>query len=221
MFSHFKEDVTLVNRRDDFACWHRGRKRYAVWVIEIDEAIIERRVRVVRQHLADVLLADYRRQSHVTIGVCGFPASVRHHEDDFLPVVLVKQLQALHAVHMQPFSIEITGPDSFEAAPFLHVVDCDQGIDRLRVCLGAASREYEGFSYTPHLTVGLYGGVCPRSLLFERLERFKILEPLRQEVRCLHWASYDAIDIGGPLRVLATFDLQRKRVRWQTTTPWV
>ena len=187
MFSHFKEEQTLVNRHDDFACWHRGRKRYAVWVIEIDEAVIERRVRVVRQHLADVLLADYRRQSHVTIGVCGFPASVRCHEDDFLPVDLAKQLQALHAAHIQPFSIEIAGLDSFEAAPFLRVLDCDQGIEQLRVCLGAASREYEGFSYTPHLTVGLYGEIHPRAHVFERLECFRGLEPLRQEVRCLHW----------------------------------
>ena len=215
MRSHFEGAESIAHRRQDFSFWHHGRSHYAVWIIEIADVSIEQLVSEARQHLAGVLLEDYRRQLHVTLGVCGFPASIRRYDDDFLPSDLAKQLQALSQAKLRPFVIEIAGLDSFASAPFLQIKDGEQGIARLRACLQATSFEHLGFRYTPHLTVGLYGKAHNKNALFDSFDRFTAFEPLRYEVRCLQWVCYDANDIGGPLQCLAEYDFEQNRLHWQ------
>ncbi len=64
---------TLPNVRRDFPEWHRGRPRYALWALDVDIPAVRHAVAAAETHLAGRLLAGYRRQPHVTLGLCGFP----------------------------------------------------------------------------------------------------------------------------------------------------
>jgi 2'-5' RNA ligase len=119
-----------------------------------------------------------------------------------------------------PFVIEIDGLDSFAGAPFLRVIDCDQGIAKLRACLGASSFEQFGFCYTPHLTIGLYGRSLAKSALLDLLGDFIAIAPLRFEVNAIHWVRYDASDIGGALQTLAEYNLEENYLIWKADAPF-
>lgn len=64
--------LTIASEHRDFADWHRGRRQYALWAIDMrfDGAIV-----AMRKHLAAYLLPGYARQAHITLSVCGFPGT--------------------------------------------------------------------------------------------------------------------------------------------------
>lgn len=218
---HFEGHEMIAHCQEDFWYWHRGRNQYAVWVIDINDARVDSRVSSARQQLTEVLWRGYQRQLHVTLGVCGFPCIARRYGDDFLPDDLSEQLLALQAASLLPFSIEIGGLDSFASAPFLRILDCDQGIASVRDCLRLASREHDAFRYIAHLTVGLYDRVWPRKRLCDLIDGFTSAAPLRYEVRCLQWVTYVSTDSGGLLRVAGVYDLDQNRWQWLAGSPFV
>lgn len=217
---HFDQAKTFAHGQEDFSYWHQGRSHYAVWAIKMADRAIAQRVDDARRHLTDVLLPGYVRQLHVTLTVCGFPNVIRQYADDFLPVDLAKQEQVLNVAKVRPFVIEIDSLDSFAGAPFLRVIDCDQGIARLRACLDASLFEQFGFCYTPHLTIGLYGRSIAEKTLLALLRGFKTTAPLRFEVNAIHWVRYEARDIGGPLESLAEYSLEENCLFWKVDAPF-
>lgn len=203
---------TLRNLRRDFVEWHDGRERYALWAIEVDLAAVAERVAAADRHLAGLLLDDYRRQPHVTLALCGFPQALPRRRDDFGPAALAAQLAGLRAAPGGAFDIAIGGLSSFSSAPFLEVDDRDGGIARLRHSLAGGDINRRDGSYTPHVTVGLYGGAWPAAGVLARLDAFAAAAPLIQRVDRISLMSYDARDIGGPLLRAAAFELGSGRL---------
>ena len=68
------EPLTLRNERRDFPEWHRGRPHYLLWAIDTDLAAVRARVVAAQRALDGLLLDGYRRQPHITLALCGFPA---------------------------------------------------------------------------------------------------------------------------------------------------
>lgn len=206
---------TLRNVRRDFHEWHLGRPHYALWAIDVDLPAVRSLAEQAAGQLGDVLLDGYRRQPHITLALCGFPTQQPVLPDDFGPAGLDWQLDALLRLAGAPFMVEIGGLASFTSAPFLAVRDVDGGIGRLRQAL-CGPRAEPGGPYTPHVTVGLYGGEWPTGPLLERLD-----EGGRDRVRCavtrLSLMVYAASDIGGPLTTLGEFDLAHRC--WEGSNP--
>jgi 2'-5' RNA ligase len=199
--------LTLANERRDFPEWHLGRPRYALWALDVDVAPVRQRVQAAQRHLAHWLLADYQRQPHITLSLCGFPSDTPRHADDFGLDALRAQLDALQQAQFEPFEIEIGALDSFTSAPYLTVGDAGGHIAALRRCLtGEAGEAGEpGFIYTPHVTVGLYADAWPTAAVQARLDSFACAAPLRLRVTGVSLMAYAAREIGGELGRVADY----------------
>ena len=174
-----------------------GSKRGSAFLVALGIAVLAR-WRQARRQLGDWLHVGQRRQPHITLFVCGFPASQPRHDDDFAITALRAQLAALHSLQMPAFSLQIGGLHSFSCAPCLQVSDPQQQLELLRQSLAAHSREIRFAAYQPHLTLGLYRRARPFSQLPANLQQ---LPPLTLPVRELHYCSYAARDQLGALRV--------------------
>lgn len=195
----------------DYPEWHRGRSRYAVWTLPVDCPHVLARLQRARAHLGDWLHADYRRQAHVTLFVCGFPTERAQLDDDFPAVRLAAQIDALHELRASPFQLQIGGLDSFASAPFLAVGDPGQRLAPLRAALAAHGMEIRQAPYHPHLTVGLYARSLPGAQLRQRLAGFAEHEPLTLSVDALHYSTYTATELFGPLRCERRLQLRPPR----------
>ena len=101
------EPCTLRNARGDFSAWHRGRPHYLLWALDVDLPTVRARVTAAQRTLDGLLLEDYRRQPHVTLALCGFPAQAPTAADEFDHDELEARIAALHAARIAPFTIEI------------------------------------------------------------------------------------------------------------------
>lgn len=209
---------TLQNVRRDFPEWHRGRPRYALWALDVDVAPVREAVAGATWHLDGYLLDDYRRQPHITLALCGFPSNSPQHADDFGPAALCAQVAALQARAPAPFTVEIGQLASFSSAPFLAARDVDGGIGKLRSALTGASSE-PGGPYTPHVTVGLYGGAWPTARVQAQLDGFDNHSAIHYRIERLSLMSYAAPEIGGPLATLADFCLVTRQLVWAAGRP--
>ena len=212
---------TIRNVRRDFPEWHRGRPLYLLWALDLDVPSVEQRLQAAREHLAGLLLGDYRRQAHVTLSLCGFPSRSPRLPDDFSEETLRTQIDRLEAARPGAFEVEIGALASFSSAPYLTVNESDHGghIARLRRCLEMGDINAQKGRYTPHVTVGLYADAWPTAAVQRRLSAFACDKRLPLQVRSVSLMSYAASDIGGELRRLAEVDLATGRTCW-LGTPW-
>ncbi len=196
---HAPEQSIACERRD-YPEWHRGRTRYGVWTLPVDCPRILARLERARAHLGAWLHGDYRRQAHITLFVCGFPAEAARFDDDFPGERLSAQFDALRRLADRPFELQVGGLDSYASAPFLTVGDPDRRLGALRAALAAHSAEIRQAPYHPHLTVGLFARAVPRQALQKRLGEFADAELLPLPVRELHYSTYAAAELFGTLR---------------------
>jgi 2'-5' RNA ligase len=198
---------TQRNVLGDFPEWHKGRSRYAVWALALDDDRLRRRLDEARVCLAPYLLADYQRQPHITLHVCGFPAAVHRHDDDFVFAQLQQQFNALHGLVEAPFELSIGGLGSFTTAPYLTVNDASGVLGRLRQALACGGNEWREADYVPHVTVGLYNGAYPVEELCRRMAALATPEPLNLSFRRIALMTYASEEIGGALETVCEYDL--------------
>ncbi len=206
-----RADHTLQNQRRDFPEWHLGRPRYALWALDVATPPVDRAVARAARHLDGLLLDGYARQPHITLALGGFPSPAPTHPDDYGPAAFDTQVAALRALAAAPFEIDIGGMASFTSAPFLTVGDDEGGIRRLHQALGGM---HPGGPYTPHVTVGLYGGEWPTTEVLARLDSLTDAPPVRCRIERVSLMSYAAAEIGGPLAILADFHLADGSLHW-------
>lgn len=192
---------SIVCERRDYPEWHRGRRRYGVWLLPVDCPRILARLERARAHLGDWLHRDYRRQAHITLFVCGFAADSAQFDDDFPAERLAAQLAALAQLGAGRFELQVGGLDSYASAPFLTIADPDQRLEPLRRTLATHSTEIRQATYHPHLTAGLYARSVPRAVLQQRLSDFADAAPLALPVNQLQYATYAAAELFGRLRI--------------------
>ncbi|WP_297364906.1 2'-5' RNA ligase family protein, partial [Thauera sp.] len=210
------EPHTLRNARGDFSAWHRGRPHYLLWALDVDRAPVRTRVADARHALDGLLLDGYRRQPHVTLALCGFPAQAPSAADEFDAAWLDACVAALRAARIAPFTIEIGTLESFSSAPFLCVQGGGDALDALRACLQPAVGHPQG-DYVAHVTVGLYAGEWPTAAVASRFAAFRAGPPLRCEITRISLMGYVAEEIGGALFTLADWQLAAQTLQWHDT----
>lgn len=198
---------TLANRRRDFVEWHRGRSPFALWAIDVDRPRLRERVAMAARALDGLLLADYRRQPHITLALCGFPQTAPGADDEFGAAALAAQIDALRAASVGAFDITIGGLSSFTSAPFLEVGDPDGGIARLRALLAGSVFDLPAQAYVPHVTVGLYADAWPSAAVAARLAAGDGWPLWRERIARVSLMAYCPRAIGGELRRIAEVDL--------------
>jgi hypothetical protein len=73
------EPLTLGPSEDVREAWHRGRDRYAVWLLRVEHADVCRRVTQIAESLAPIASAVPANQHHITLFVAGFPRRASAH----------------------------------------------------------------------------------------------------------------------------------------------
>ena len=189
---------TITSSPGDFSEWHRGRKEFSIWMIGLEHDEVYRKLWAARNHLSGLLLSPYERQPHITLVVCGFLVDERRWYDDYDKSQLDAHCRLLKESKLKPFSIEISGIDSFASAPFFQVHDCQRGIKQIRALLSTTEIDIGRDRYSPHVTIGLYAGAFDSRVVLERIRAFAD-EPVRLSVDRITFAAYDASDIRGPL----------------------
>jgi hypothetical protein len=207
MLHEHKETIPSLVK--DHVDWHRGRREYAVWLIELGSGEIRDKVEAAREHLSEFLLKPYLRQPHVTLFACGFLTGAPCHADDYCTGQFHAHLQKLQGSKVGQFSIRIGKLNSFASAPFFEVEDPEGGIDQVRAILSALGPEIGRDSYTPHLTVGLYSRVFNSASVGRKIASFSST-PSVVTIERVSFASYEARDIAGPLTYRSEVALSRR-----------
>ena len=149
--------LTLPSVQQDFVEWRQGRRYYAVWALDLDSPMLRQASRDICAVQPTYWLPDYVRASHLTVGLCGFPAAQARRDDDYPLARFIAQQKALSDAALAPFELEIGAPDSFTSAAYFSVRDLAGGIKKLRHFLGEA----DDSGFVPHVTFGLYREAVP------------------------------------------------------------
>lgn len=208
-----RDDCTVASERRDFPEWHRGRPRFAIWALALDEAVVDARLLRVRAALQPLLLQGYERQAHVTLYVCGFPVAERQHADDFDVSQLRAHIDAALSMTPAPVRFGVGAAFSFVSAACLAVHDRFGDIRRLRRAWYRAAAGYDTTPYVPHVTAGLYRVCTPLKGVELMLRHLVALPEISLQAKFLDWMLYDSSVVGGPLRTVLRVDLTSRCVR--------
>lgn len=175
--------------RTDYPEWHKGRTKYYVWAIAVNEKNVLSRMTSKQHQLAPFLLPNYSRQAHITLAACGFLEDKKHYDDDIVKADLKAQINRLKRLHLQPFTVDIAGINSFSTVPFLEVVDSESCLSLIRKTLLVGKNDYRTQVFTPHLTLGFYQAAFSTQQL-NKLFATELLLPIT--VNSIAIFSYDA-----------------------------
>lgn len=189
---------TTVAALRDYPEWHRGRRRYGIWMLPIRCPEVLAHIDELQVKLSD-LLHPSRRQPHITLFVCGFEQSSRRHDDDFTVAQLRQQADALGKLRLPPCTLQIGPPDSFASAAFLSVGDPQGHLQYWRDTLAKSGDEVRQSPYVPHITLGLYQRRISTQLLRQRFDQLPTSGELSMRVAELEYATYSSSEMFGPL----------------------
>ncbi|PWK87772.1 2'-5' RNA ligase family protein [Fulvimonas soli] len=182
---------TIVAELRDYPEWRRGRTRYGIWMIPVEEPALLAYLRDARRRLADLLHPCPRRQPHLTLFVCGFESAARVADDDFTPAQLRRQIDLLGRDDGAAGALPLGRPDSFASAAFVPVGDPEGRLAGWRARLARAAREVRRAPYVPHITLGLYRRRVDAATVRARLAGLEA-PPVPLPVGELHYATYEA-----------------------------
>lgn len=181
----------------DYPEWHKGRRRYGVWYIPIDDAVVADYCCQLRGELHELLADDYRRQWHITLFVNGFYVDGCQYDDDFDNAILSKQINALEQLSLSNFHLTTQALGSFINCAYLGIAPHLELV-RIRQHLGSHHREIAPLAYTPHITLGLYRQAFEYDAVINRLMSVTT-RSLCLSVNRLIFATFDANDLQGKL----------------------
>lgn len=231
LLPHFLQShaiASVAGPSDDWSGWHRGRRRYAVWVVELEALAPSARDAVqaaceqARRLLGPALVAPYQRQLHVTLATAGFLDGDAGLPDAYGAAQLSRDLRALQDLPAAPVPLEFGGWGSFEMVPYLQAGG--SGPDMLHGAL-AQSRPAPALTeaprpYVPHVTLGAWSAAWPRAQVLQWMSGLPMLEHWQAAVGHIALVSYDADVLHGPLTCHARYDLPGRRLQWRERPGW-
>ncbi|RDI99889.1 hypothetical protein DVT68_03410 [Dyella solisilvae] len=189
---------TQVAELRDYPEWHRGRERYGVWIVPVEQPELLGYIDEARRALDDLLHPCPLRQPHLTVFVCGFARDTATEDDDFSPAQLRRQIAMLSGDLGAALALPLSAPDSFTTAAFIPVHDPEGRLARWRSRLGGAANEVRQSTYVPHITLGLYRKEVTAAVLRSRLAG---IDPpvMALQAHSLNYATYETRSQFGPL----------------------
>lgn len=199
MIEGFVSDkYTYKNEDKNFIEWHKGRKRYAVWVIEIENKEWLDNLSGARDLLEEYLLQGQHRVAHITLFACGF--------FDDCAELIEKQSLKLKKKQLKSFFLDLSRLDSFLSAPYFSISDLSNAISKARHVLEEIMPEDRSEVYHPHLTVGLYNDAYCTSLLSEKINSYEMLPADKILVKKISLMTFDTNSVFSPL--CAEFEIE-------------
>lgn len=201
--NQFKQTQICLDR--DYSEWHKGRKYYCVWCVLIDQEDIVQRVKQAQQLLHPALHIQTQRQVHLSLFINGFICLEPSNKDDCSISNLEHQIRCLEQLKLAPFTLAITGLDSFSSAAFLQV-NVSAQLNLLRKSLLIVP-EIRFQPYIPHITVGLYRSqILQQQLLHYR--NALTSQALALQVHHISLCLYDSSALHSPLEEIYRLELR-------------
>lgn len=202
-------DTVIPTLRYHWPQWHKGRSRFCFWALLPDDADLEQQLAECRQKLSAYLLADYHKQTHITLYAAGFLCKQECEPDDVSETELDRQEAAIRQLKLPKFTVQTASINSFAGAPFVEVVDEAGYLQRLHQALTALSGKDRDNELIAHLTLGLYQQAFSTCDMAYALDT-TMVKPLSIHCTELHLLAYDASDIRSPLISLRQIELNKQ-----------
>ena len=190
----------------DYPDWHKGRRDFGLWYIEIERADILKYCQQIQAHCQPFLAKNYQRQLHITVFVAGFVVPQKRWHDDIDPADLDLQYAALQNLDLPAFRLSLGAIDSFEQCLFVHINDRQQSLARIRDALQTVGTEISPPRYCPHITLGFYQNNFLCQQIFAKIAEIE-QQPLSFWVKKLTFGSYQATDLQGKLTPILQWEL--------------
>lgn len=196
-----KYSKTYGPLKGDFYDWHKGRSKYAVWVLELDDDQFLQRYFDAQHHLSSYLISTYVRKPHITLAPCGFLMPEKNDIDDYDIQTLEQDIEDILSLKLNTIEIAIRNVlISYAIAPGFEVLDLQGDLKRLNDSLAKHDHFEENYNYFPHVTVGLYNDEWPTDLILNELKCFEIQEDILLKFNVIKLVSYVPTVSGGQLK---------------------
>ncbi len=107
MLHQRQETIPAIIR--DHPEWHRGRKKFSLWLVDLCKDEICEYVKRAKEHLSDFLLKPYHRQPHISLFICGFLTGAAYLDDDYTMKQFDVHAAMLRHADIKPFTVEVAG----------------------------------------------------------------------------------------------------------------
>ena len=184
----------------DYQAWHKGRRRYIVWYIEIDDEAVSQCCQEYQRLFDDILTPGYHRQWHITLFVNGFLVDEPYYDDDCTASQIDAQIQAVQALNLSPFGLTLDRIDGFLNSLFIAIHPNDTLL-KIRQALSAIKPEIAPRDYHPHITLGFYRSSFSSGDVLPLLTPLQIPD-IDFRVKTLTVGYYDPNQLQGQLTAL-------------------
>ncbi len=190
----------------EYPKWHKGRLRYGLWYIPIEDMRVAECCQKLRAALSPLFAKGYDRQWHITVFVNGFYVDVCRYEDDFDDGILQHQINAIQALQLPKFSLTTRELGSFLNCAYLSVAPSDI-LTRIRAVLAYTHQEIAPSDYIPHITLGMYQQAFDFQRVINQLRQITV-EAMQIQVDRLIFATFHPNQLQGRLTTHQTIWLK-------------
>lgn len=205
MFLKAHEYVIPTEQRD-YIEWHRGRKKFALWYLHIEQDDCIGYCQRLTQHFSHLMIQPIQRQPHITIFVCGFWIDPVTNLDEFSSIQFEQQRQQLQHSSLEPVQL-ITGKiRSFNSSLCVEIKDPSGYLAQLRYVLGQSADEIRTQAYFPHISLGIYRQAYSYDQIMASIDA---VEQQYFKLNCsqLYFGYYQPQHLQGPLLAVDTLRL--------------
>ena len=185
----------------DFPEWHRGRPRYGVWLLLIEQPEWLAYIADIQQRLSRFIYPQLHRQAHITLFVCGFPQTEQRFNDDVHPDKIDAQRQRLTDAQLPAFNLQLDQVDAFPTIAFLSLKGDLAPLERIRQTLALDCPELRYADFVPHITLGLFRDAFSAAELRHAVAQLPAPPSTPCTIRRVDFATYSTHESLGPLRV--------------------
>lgn len=192
--------------------WHRGRRRFAVWLLPVTDRAVLARVAEVQAALGGFIRPLPPEQLHVTAWVAGFPARIPTEEDDVDEAALAELGRGLRARPPVAPRLQVGPASAFLSCAMLEVRDEHGELEALRTRLLRGPPEVRFAPFRPHITLGRFPADLDTREIVSRLAPYRSLPSLLLRARELRRVELDAFVEDGPHRAVLSIPLPDRAV---------
>ena len=186
-------------------CWHKGRMRYAIWMLTPPHNVVTQ-IQALQKKLESWIIP--LSSPHITLCACGFPAQNPQYSDDVSDKELKEQEHRLN--NLNPFNVETYGVSSFLNGPIV-LIKPNSELMNLRALLTLENPDFREVSYTPHLSLGLYKRPYKTSMVAKQLNALPPLRPISWCTHSAELAEFEASDPTARLHIKKSITFTKKR----------